>query len=344
MNLALLAEKIGARLEGALVDLPIQGVSTLTRAGPQEISFYSNGTYREELAKTQAAAVIIAPKNRHLCKVPVLLIDNPYLGYARAANLFNPPAPVVPGIHATAWIAPTANIAPSAYIGANVVIEAQAVIGDYSFIGPGCILETGVKVGAYCQLKAQVTLCTLTRLGNRVIVHPGAVIGSDGFGLANDQGIWVKVPHLGGVILGDDVEIGANTTIDKGSLGDTVLENGVKLDNQIQIAHNVHIGEHTAIAGCVGIAGSTRVGKHCIIGGGVAIAGHLELVDHVHITGGSMILQSIDSPGVYSSGTPLQTNRAWHRNYHRFKQLDELFKRIQQLEEQVKHLQESSSG
>ena len=334
INLADLAIKIGAKLEGASNgDEPILGITTLTRAGKQEVSFFSNGRYREQLAKTSAAAVILASKNRHFCKVSKLVMDNPYLGYAQTARLFNPPPRYLPGIHPTAWVSPEAIFDESTVsIGPQAIIEAGATLGCQVVIGPSCVVGRGVKIGDNSQLIANVTLCTDTQLGQRVIIHPGAVMGSDGFGNANDAGKWVKVPQLGGVIIHDDVEIGANTTIDKGALEDTVIGVGVKLDNQIQIGHNVQIGEHTAIAGCVGIAGSTRIGRYCMIGGGVGIAGHLELVDHVHVTGGSIVLQSIREPGIYSSGAPLELNQRWHRNYHRFKHLDEMARRLRTLE------------
>jgi UDP-3-O-[3-hydroxymyristoyl] glucosamine N-acyltransferase len=333
ISLVQLANYISAQL----VDAPdenrlIVGITTLKRATPQEVSFFSNGLYREELTKTQAAAVILANKNQHLCKVPMLIMDNPYLGYARAARWFNPPIHQPAGIHPTAWVSLEAKIDSTASVGVYAVIEAGAQIGREVEIGPGCIIEQGVEIKDNCQIMANVTLCSGTRLGKRVIIHPGAVIGADGFGNANDSGKWVKVPQIGGVIIGDDVEIGANTTIDKGALEDTVISNGVRLDNQIQIGHNVQIGEHTAMAGCVGVAGSARIGRYCLIGGGVRIAGHIEIVDHVQVTGGSMVFQSIREPGIYSSGMPLDTNQRWHRNYNRLKQLDELAKRLHTLE------------
>lgn len=329
-----LATQIGAKLEGySEKDLPIVGITSLKRAGTQEVSFFTNDRrYREDLANTHAAAVILASKNRRFCKVPMLVMDNPYLGYARAATLFNPPVRQPPGIHPTAWVSPDALLDSTVSVGPQAVIEAGAKIGREVSIGSGCVIDRGVEIGDHCRLVANVTLCAGTRLGQVVIIHPGAVIGSDGFGNANDAGKWVKVPQLGGVLIGDDVEIGANTTIDKGALDDTVIGNGVRLDNQIQIAHNVQIGEYTAIAGCVGIAGSTRIGRYCMIGGGVGIAGHLELVDNVHVTGGSIVLQSIREPGIYSSGTAIEPNRHWHRNYHRFKQLDDMARRLQTLE------------
>jgi UDP-3-O-[3-hydroxymyristoyl] glucosamine N-acyltransferase len=309
-----LANKIGAKLENAASEnLPITGIAPLISANQHTISFFSNRRYRDELKNSKAAAIILKDSDKVFCKQAMLVMDNPYLGYAKAAQLFYPPT-YKPGIHKLA------SVDPDAKIGKNV------------FIGAGCVVESGVEIGDNCQLIANVTLCTGTRLGNNVIIHPGAVIGSDGFGNANDAGKWVKIPQLGGVLIGDNVEIGANTTIDKGALEDTIIGQGVKLDNQIQIGHNVQIGEHTAIAGCVGIAGSTNIGSYCMIGGGVGISGHLDLVDHVHVTAGSIVLQSIKKPGVYSSGTPLETNRQWHRNYHRFKSIDDMAKRLKKLE------------
>lgn len=335
IDLAELAAQIGARLEGATIPLVIEGIATLAQAQETEISFFTHRAYRAELTKTRAAAVILAPENQNYCKVPVLLMANPYLGYARAATLLNPLTPPPPGIHPTAWVSPDAIIDSTAFVGAQAVIEAGVVLGAGVKIGPSCVLEADVQVGAESRLVAHVTLCRGTQLGQRVIIHPGAVIGADGFGLANDQGVWVKIPQLGGVLIGDDVEIGANTTIDKGALENTIIGTGVKIDNQVQIAHNVQIGDHTAIAGCVGIAGSTKIGRYCMIAGGVGIVGHIEITDHVQLTGGSIVLQSISQAGVYSSGTPLQLNQSWHRNYHRFKSLDDIAQRLKQLEQKI---------
>ena len=337
MNLTKLATQIGAKLEGPYNDnLLIKGIASLKQADNQQVSFFSNRLYREQLTKTNAAAVILASQNRRFCKVPMLVMDNPYLGYARAASLFNPSPQPVPGIHPTAYVSSQASLDSTVSIGPHAVIEAGARLGQQVKIGASCVVSCGVEISDESQLMANVTLCTGTRLGKRVIIHPGAVIGADGFGIANNAGQWVKVPQLGGVLIADDVEIGANTTIDKGALEDTLIGPGVKLDNQIQIAHNVQIGDHTAIAGCSGIAGSTRVGRYCMIGGGVGIAGHLELVDYVHVTGGSIVLQSLRNPGIYSSGTPLQLNQRWHRNYQRFKHLDEIVRRLQTLEQTQK--------
>ncbi|MDM8558885.1 UDP-3-O-(3-hydroxymyristoyl)glucosamine N-acyltransferase [Candidatus Parabeggiatoa sp. HSG14] len=336
ISLSQLATHISAKLEDATSDdLPILGIAALGQANSQEISFFTNNLYREELVLTRAAAVILTHKNQSLCPVPKLVMDNPYLGYARAATFFNPQIHKPPGIHPSAWVSSKALLDSTVSVAAQSVIEAGAKLGKNVIVGPGCVISNGVEIDDSCQLIANVTLCSGTQLGKRVIIHPGAVIGSDGFGNANDAGKWVKVPQLGGVIIGDDVEIGANTTIDKGALSDTVISEGVKLDNLIQIAHNVQIGEHTAIAGCVGIAGSTKIGRYCMIGGGVGIVGHIDLVDHVIVTGGSIVLQSIREPGVYSSGTPLESNRYWHRNYHRFKHLDKMAQRLRTLENKL---------
>jgi len=331
ITLTELATKIGAKLEASDAEI-ITGIAPLNKANQQQISFFSSSKYRNELSKTQAAAVILTAKDREFCKVAKLVMDNPYLGYAKAAALFNPIIPKPPGIHPSAYVSPDAILDSSVYIGPQVVIEAGARIGKEVEINPGCVIESNVEIGDNCQLKANVTLCSGTKIGQRTIIHPGAVIGSDGFGNANDNGQWVKVPQLGGVLIGNDVEIGSNTTIDKGALEDTVIANGARLDNLIQIAHNVQIGENTAIAGCVGIAGSTKIGKNCLIGGGVGISGHLEIVDNVCVTGGSIVLRSIKKPGVYSSGTPIETNQHWHRNYLRFKQLNEMAQRLKKLE------------
>jgi len=328
VSLSVLASHIGATLDNATEDTVVSGVATLARAHPHEVSFFSNRLYRKELSKTQAAAVILSERDKQYCQVPVLITENPYLGYARAALFFMPKDEQEPHIHGSAWISPKAKIGQRVSIGAHAVVDESAILGDDVVIGHGCVVEKGVKIGNFSRLNANVTLCSGTELGQRVLIHSGAVIGSDGFGLANDKGIWVKVPQLGGVSIEDDVEIGANTTIDKGALENTIIGKGSKLDNQIQIAHNVQIGEHTVIAGCVGIAGSTRIGNHCMIGGGVGIVGHIEIVDNVQITGGSIVLQSIKKSGTYSSGTPLEANFTWRKNYNRFKQLDEMARRL----------------
>lgn len=335
MKLATLAEALGAELIGD-ADIDVQGVGTLESAGPGEISFLSNRHYRRLLPETRAGAVMLAAEDADACPVPALVMSNPYLGYARAAALLCPPGAHLPGVHASAFVHASAVVHPSAHVAAQVAVAAGASIGAGAYVGPGCIIGERVTVGEACNLVARVTLCNDVVLGARVILHPGVVIGADGFGIANDDGVWVKIPQLGTVRLGDDVEVGANSTIDRGAIEDTVIEEGVKIDNQVQVGHNVHIGAHTAIAGCAGIAGSTRIGRRCTIGGAASIAGHLEIVDDVHVTATSGVSNSIREPGIYSSGMPVQTNRAWRRNVIRVRQLDELWRRVKQLEDRTK--------
>jgi UDP-3-O-[3-hydroxymyristoyl] glucosamine N-acyltransferase len=247
------------------------------------------------------------------------------------------------GIHSSATIDPDCQIHKTASVAAQCVVEAGAVIGAECHIGPGCVIGKDVKIAEHTRLLANVTIYHGSQIGKRVILHSGVVIGADGFGLANDDGRWVKVPQVGKVVLGDDVEVGANTTIDRGAIDDTVIGAGVKLDNLIQVGHNVHIGDHTAIAACTAVAGSTHIGKGCAIGGCVGIVGHLEIADNVTITGMSHVSQSIPEAGVYSSGTPLEKNAQWHRNFIRLKQLDDMSRRLKKLEKQMganEHLDE----
>ncbi len=337
VTLATLAEIIDARIEQpqAAASIIVSGIATLMDAQAHEVSFFANRLYRQVLQKTQAAAIILAAEDQHLSPVPVLVVKQPYVAYAQAARFFNPPPLQQAQLHPNAWISPQAHLGSQVTVGAQAVIEAGAVIGAGSVISAGCVIGKNVQIGNDCYLYPNVTLYDNCQLGQRVVIHAGAVIGADGFGLAHDGQHWLKVPQLGRVCIGDDVEIGANTCIDRGALGDTIIENEVKLDNLIQIAHNVRIGSQTAVAACVGIAGSTHIGKRCLIGGGVGIVGHIEIVDDVHITGGSNVLQSIKKPGMYSAGTPLQENKEWHKNYLRFKQLDKISRHLTELERQV---------
>lgn len=326
-----IAAAADARLQGQ-GEYRIHGVATLQNAGPEDISFFTNPRYRQSLQSTRAGAVILAQEHAELCPVRCLIAANPQLAYSRVAALFAAEEPAPRGIHPSAWVSDQATLAADVWIGPCSVIEAGVVIEEGVFIGPNCSIGADVTIATRSRLIAGVTLCKGVTLGQRVLIHPGAVIGSDGFGLANDRGNWVKIPQLGSVRIGDDVEIGANTTIDRGALEDTVLEQGVKLDNQIQVAHNVYIGAHTAIAGCAGIAGSARIGRYCTIGGGVGIAGHLEIVDNVHITGMSLVAQSITKPGVYSSGLTVEPNRIWNKISARLRRIDELTRRLAVLE------------
>ena len=327
VTLESLASRFGLELRGD-GSIIVTGVGTLERAGPGQVSFLSNSTYRRQLAGTGAGAVVLRRDDADACPVPCLVAADPYVAFARIASLFDPPASVAPGVHASAVVDPAARIAATASIGPLACIGPRTVIGEGAVIGAGCVIGPDCEVGDGSELLARVTLETRVRLGRRVRIHPGAVLGAEGFGLAMDAGRWIKVPQLGGVVVGDDCEIGANTTIDRGAIEDTVLEEDVRLDNQIQVGHNVRIGAHTAMAGCVAIAGSARIGRYCLIGGGVGIVGHIEICDRVMVTARSLVTHSITQPGEYSSGTPLQPSREWRRNAARFKQLDELARKI----------------
>lgn len=335
MSLGELAGHIGAELQGGDPATPVRGVATLRHAGPAELAFLANHGYRRYLAQTRAGAVIMAREFAAECPVAVLISDNPYASYARAAALLVPAAPARQGVHAGAVVADGCRIDDTAWVGPHCVLEEGAVIEAGVQLAAGCFVGAGSRIGAHSRLAPKVVVCHGVQIGRRATIGPGAVIGSDGFGLANEDGRWLHVPQLGGVRIGDDVDIGANTTIDRGALDDTVLEDGVRLDNQIQVAHNVFIGAHTAIAGCVGISGSARIGRHCMIGGGAGIVGHLEIADHVVITGMTMVTRSITRPGVYSSGVPHQDNESWNRNYARLRQLDRLARKLLALERRL---------
>jgi len=331
LTLGQLARQLGAELRGD-PELRVSGVATLQRAQAGELSFLANPRYRRHLATTRAGAVVLAQADAAACPVAALVAANPYACYARAARLLYPEPPLLPGIHPSAVVDGAARIDPTASIGPHAVIEAGADIGPRVRVGPRCVIGAGVSIGADSRLLAAVTVLAAARIGRRVILHPGVVIGSDGFGMAWDDGCWERVPQLGSVRIGDDVDIGANTTVDRGALEDTVIGQGVKIDNQVQVAHNVMIGAHTAIAGCVGISGSARIGSHCTLAGGVGVVGHLEICDNVHVTGMSMVTRSISEPGSYSAGTPLMPNAQWRRNAVTMKHLDALARRVRALE------------
>lgn len=327
-----LAEHLGAELKGD-PEQTISGLSTLDQSGPADLSFLSNPAYRSRLATTQAGAVILAPDIADDCPVSALILDNPYLGFARISLLFDDRPVPKPGCDASAVISESAQIDSSASIGPGCIVGDGAVIGANSALGAGCILGEGARIGSDCFLHPRVTIAHRVVIGDRVTVQSGAVIGSDGFGFAPDAGSWHRIAQIGGVQIGNDVEIGANTTIDRGALDDTVIEDGVILDNQIQVAHNVRIGAYTAVAGCTAIAGSVAIGKHCTIGGGSGIAGHLEIADHVHVAGMSMVSGNIRKAGAYASGPggviPMDQ---WRKNVVRFRKLDDMARRIQALE------------
>ncbi|WP_430459724.1 UDP-3-O-(3-hydroxymyristoyl)glucosamine N-acyltransferase [Thalassolituus sp. LLYu03] len=331
LSLAELASRLGADIHGD-ASLVISGVNTLKDAGPADISFLANASYRSQLACTKAGAVIV--NAAALADVPgtALVVANPYLAFAMVTQMFDNSPQAKPGIHPSAVIADTAILGHNVSISANVVIGEHCQIGDGCTIGAGTVISDHCVLGADCRLQANVTLYHDVVMGNRVRVHSGAVIGADGFGFAPDKGRWHKIAQLGGVRIGDDVDIGANTCIDRGALSDTVIGNNVILDNLIQIGHNVQVGDGTAIAACTGVAGSSSIGKNCTIAGGVGIAGHLELTDGVHIAAMALISKSITEPGAWGSGTAQMPLNEWRRSATRFRQLDSMAKRLQQLE------------
>ena len=316
-------------------DPQISGVGTLERAGAGELGFLANSLYRRHLADTRASAVIVREADAAASPVPCLIAADPYVAFAKIASLFETRPVPVPGIHPSAVVANDAVIAADASVGPLVSIGARSRIEAGAIVGPGCVIGEDCIVGRDSELLARVTLVARVRLGQRVRVHPGAVIGAEGFGLAMDAGRWLKVPQLGGVVVGDDCEIGANTCIDRGAIEDTVLEEDVRIDNLVQIGHNVHIGAHTAMAGCVAVAGSARIGRYCLIGGAAGIVGHIEIADKVMVTAMSLVTHSITASGEYSSGTPIQPSRDWRRNAARFKQLDALARKIARLDTAV---------
>lgn len=328
-----LAERLQFDIKGDS-DVVLSRINDLRKASQGELSFLASTRYLPFLRSTAASAVILKSDQLADCpaSVTALVSSDPYLGYARAAQLLHPPRQHPPGIHRSAVVETTALVDSSAHIGANCYVGHSVRLGKDVVVLPGCVIEDGVTVGTGTVLEPNVTLMSGVIVGACCLLHSGAVIGGDGFGFANDKGEWVKIPQVGGVVIGDNVEIGANTTIDRGAIEDTVISDGVKLDNLIQIAHNVRIGRDTAIAGCTGIAGSTVVGEHCAIGGGVGISGHLEIADGVMVTGRSFVAQSIREAGSYSSETPLQPTSKWRRNYLRFRELDDVVRRLNKLE------------
>jgi UDP-3-O-[3-hydroxymyristoyl] glucosamine N-acyltransferase len=329
-SLGELAVRFGCALQGD-PELRVSHVATLEAADPASISFLANPRYRRYLAQTRATAVLLEARFAAECPVAALICGNPYATYARIAAVLHPEPAVQPGRHPTAVIDPTAGIDPSAYIGPHAVVGAGSVIGARSAVGPGCVVMEAVTVGSDTRLTANVTLWRNVTIGDRCLLHPGAVVGADGFGFAPDRRQWVKIPQVGSVRIGNDVEIGANTTIDRGAIRNTVIADGVKLDNQIQIGHNVQIGEHTAIAGCAGISGGTTIGARCMIGGMVGIAGQLTICDDVVLTGKSFVSGNIHKPGYYSSGLPIDETARFRKNAARFGQLDEMARQLRRL-------------
>jgi len=334
MTLRQLAEALGAQLKGPGT-LQITGLATLQEATAGQLSFLANKQYRKYLDDSQAGAVLLKAEDAEGFAGNALIVADPYLAYARISHLFDPKPKAVAGIHPSAVVHEDAQVDASASIGPFVVIESGARIGANVTVGAHCFIGARCVIGDGGWLAPRVTLYHDVTIGKRVVIQSGAVIGGEGFGFANEKGVWQKIAQIGGVTLGDDVEIGVNTAVDRGALSDTRIGNGVKLDNQIQIAHNVQVGDHTAMAACVGISGSTRIGKHCMIAGGVGMVGHIDVCDNVFVSGMTMVTRSITEPGGYSSGTAMQPLAEWRKSAARIRQLDEMSKRLQQLEKRV---------
>jgi UDP-3-O-[3-hydroxymyristoyl] glucosamine N-acyltransferase len=332
-----LADEFSCRLYGD-PGRTVARVGTLSGAGPDAVSFLANPLYRSQLKATRAGAVVLTEKDREGCPTACLVHERPYAAYARIAARLHPPAPTTAGVHPTAVIAASARVAPTAEVGPNAVIGEGCEIGDAAVVGPGCVLGKNVGVGVATRLVARVALLDGVRIGARGIVHAGAVIGADGFGFAPEGGQWVKIPQVGSVVIGDDVEIGANTTIDRGTIEDTVIEDGVKLDNLVQIAHNVVVGAHTVMAGTSAVAGSTRIGKRCMIAGGAAVINSIRVCDDVTLTVRAVVTKNIDKPGVYSGLFPAEEAAEWRRHVARFRRLDDLAARVTAAEQLLAEL------
>ncbi len=331
ITLAELATSLDASLAGD-GDAIIRGIAPLQEATSEQLSFLSSAKFEQHLSTTQAGALMLKQGSETDYEGNILWVSDPYASYAAASALFDPRPKRVTGIHASAVVSASAQVSPSAAIGANCVIGDNVVIGDGCEIYPGVIISEDCVVGDNCLLYANVTLYSKVTIGSKVIVHSGTVIGSDGFGFAPTSEGWVKIHQVGGVVIGDRVEIGANTAIDRGAIGDTVIHDGVIIDNQVHIAHNVEIGENTAVAGCVGIAGSTKIGKNCTFAGAVAVNGHIEIADNCHFNGGTIVTKGTSEPGAYASATPMLDVKTWRKSAVRFGQLDDLAGRIRKLE------------
>lgn len=333
-----IAALLGGRALGD-TDKTIERIGALATADDNTIAFLANPRYRSQLEVSAAGCVIVAPELRDAVsqRPAAILCDDPYLAFARLTQWWaaRQRVPAVAGVHATAVVEPGAQLAPSASVGAMAYVAAGARVGEHAVVGAQAHVGADAVVGASSWLKPRSTLSEGCRLGARVIVHSGAVIGADGFGFAPEDGRWVKIEQLGGVRIGDDVEIGANSCVDRGALDDTVLEDGVKLDNLVQVGHNVVVGAHSALAGCVGIAGSARIGRHCSFGGGAIVLGHLEIVDHVHVSAATVVTRSIHQPGQYSGAFPFDDNKSWEKNAATLRQLHALRERLRALEKKT---------
>jgi UDP-3-O-[3-hydroxymyristoyl] glucosamine N-acyltransferase len=331
--------EIAARLGGDVLgdgEIRITAVATLASAGEGEIAFLANRKYRAQLQSTSAAAVILAPDAADAFTGPRIVAGNPYAYYARVASLLNPPPVAAPGIHPSAVVGSV--LPPSSVIGPQVCIGTGVTLGEGVVIHAGCVVGDDVSIGAGSILYPNVTIYHGCRIGARAILHSGAVIGGDGFGFAPEGKAWIKIPQTGAVRIGDDVEIGANTTVDRGALDDTVIGDGCKIDNLVQIAHNCVIGPHTVLAGCTGVAGSVTMGEHCIVGGAGMISGHVTLAPGTTISGGSLVMKSINQPGLYTSVFPLDSHDQWVRNAAHIRRLSHLAERVSELEKKLKEM------
>jgi UDP-3-O-[3-hydroxymyristoyl] glucosamine N-acyltransferase len=326
-----LATRLGCTVRGDAA-VVIHGLGSLESARAGQITFLANRKLRHLLVDTQASAVIVHPDFVDQTSLPCLVIDQPYLAFAKVSMLFDNAPKAIPGVHPAAYVCATADVHASASIGPNCSIEDGVVIGPRVVIHAGTVVGAHCRIGADSTLYANVTLYHGVVVGERTIIHSGAVIGADGFGYAPTGNGWQKIAQLGGVRIGNDVEIGANSTVDRGALDDTIIEDGVKIDDLVMVAHNCQIGRNSALAGCVGIAGSTQVGANCTLGGGVGLTGHITLTDNVHITGMTLVTGSIDKAGSYSSGTGTMQTADWRKSAVRFSQLDEIYKRLVALE------------
>lgn len=331
LTLGEIAQRYGLEVRGDSA-VVIDGVCTLAPGRPGAISFLANSKYKSQLAGTAAGAVIVGARDAAGLTTPGLVAKDPQLAYARVAALFDPSRAFVPGVHPGAVVAASATIGAGVHIGPHAVIGEGVSIGEGTYVGPACVIGANARIGAGSRLIAQVHLGDRVRIGQRCTIQAGAVVGSRGFGNVMGPNGWEEIPQLGSVEIGDDCEIGANTCIDRGAIDDTVIGRNVRLDNLIQIGHNVRIGDHTAIAACTGIAGSTRVGSRCMIGGAAGIGGHLEIADGVVILGRAMVTHSLTEKGIYGSGLPVAPAREWRRTVGRIRRLDRLEKRVKQVE------------
>ncbi len=341
-SLADFVERFGGSVLGD-ADTRIAQVATLERAQRGNIAFLTNAKYRSQLEATHASAVILGESEAEATALPRIVCANPYAYFAKVSALLNPPKQAPAGIHASAVVGEGARIDPSAHIGANVVIGGGVSIGAGCVIMEGCSIGDLTSIGENARLYPGVVIYHGCVIGRNLIAHSGAVIGSDGFGMAWERGRWLKIPQIGRVVIGDDVEIGANTTIDRGALDDTVIEDDVKLDNQIQVAHNVRIGAHTAIAGCVGIAGSANIGRYCRIGGSAGILGHLQIADNVEIASFTLVGKSIREAGSYAGIFPFSKNEEWRKNAAHLRHLDDLAQKVRQLQHEIEELKRKNA-